>query len=83
MFTWAGVILQLLKLLNWMIEKGQQEKWMNEGEQRQIARASAEVVTKQEFARETLKDIQRLSDAGVDELLRTLAGSSKAGGSGG
>lgn len=77
--SWVAIILQLLKLVNWMISKAEQEKWMNEGERRQIARASVEVLRKQEFARDTLKDIERLSDDDVDGLLRDFGRSPEAG----
>lgn len=81
MTTWAGIILAALRLVQWLIEQGERHKWLNEGEQRQIARATAETLKKQEFANETLKHVSGLSDAGVDELLRTLEGPPEAGGS--
>ena len=74
MMTWAQIILSTLRLIEWLIEMGQKHKWIQEGESRAIARGLAEVVRKQEYARETLKSIERLSDAELDDLLRTLAG---------
>ena len=72
MMTWASIILKVLSLVQWMIEEGQRRKWIAEGEKLQIARASAEVLRKQEFANAAIKHISGLSDSGVDELLRSL-----------
>lgn len=74
MITWAQIILAILRLVNWMIGEAEKHKWMDEGEKRQIAKATAEVLKKQEFARETLKEIEHLSDSAVDDLLHELAG---------
>lgn len=72
MFTWGQIILSVLRLLEWLIEEAQKHKWMNEGEKRAIARATAVVVYKQEFANETLKTLAALSDTDLDSLLRDL-----------
>ena len=81
MFTWAQIILKVLSLLEWLIEQGQRKKWINEGEQRQIAKSTAKVLEKQEFARETLKEITALTDPQLDDLLRTLEGPTETGSS--
>ena len=81
MFTWAQIILKVLSLLEWLIEQGQQHKWINEGERRQIAKSTAKVLEKQEFARETLKEVTALSDDKLDALLRTLEGHPEPGSS--
>jgi hypothetical protein len=72
MFTWGAIILKVLTLLEWLIEQGQKKKWITEGEARQIAKQQAEVTRKTRYARETLRDIERLSDAELDEQLRSL-----------
>jgi len=74
MFSWVGLILQVLKLVNWLIEEGQKHKWINEGELRQIAKAQAEQIRKNEYAKKTLAESERLSDAELDASLRDLAG---------
>lgn len=72
MITWAKIILAVLRLLEWLIEEAQKHRWINEGEKRAIARATAEVLRKQEFANETLKEITALPNADLDDLLRSL-----------
>lgn len=72
MITWGAIILKLLTLLTWLIEQGQRLQWITEGEQRQIAKSQAEMIRKTEYASETLRDIERLTDAQLDDLLRTF-----------
>lgn len=73
MFTWAEIILLVLKFLNWAIQYGQEQKWIAEGEARAIARGLAEVTRKQEYAKNELAKIERLSDEQLDDLLRGLS----------
>lgn len=73
MFTWAEIILAVLKIVQWLIQYGQEQKWIAEGERRAIAAATAEVLRKQEFANATLKDITGLDDDQLDNLLLDLA----------
>lgn len=70
--TWASIILTVLRLVEWMVRIGNENKWIKIGEDRAIARSSAEVLRKTEFANETLAEITKLDDAGVDDLLRKL-----------
>lgn len=74
MFTWAKVILAALRLIEWIIGEAQKHAWINEGEDRQIAKAMAELIRKQTYAKETLASIERLSDEQLDNLLHDLAG---------
>lgn len=72
MFTWAGIILAALNLVQWMIEKGERSGWIREGEQRQIAAASVKVLEKQEYARETLAAVRGFTDEQLDAGLRDI-----------
>jgi hypothetical protein len=72
--SWGSAILTILRILEWMIEKGQERRWIAEGEERAIARGTAEVLRKQRYAQETIKSISSLPDDAVDTLLRELEG---------
>lgn len=77
--TWASIILKILELVQWMIAEGERRRWIAEGEAKQIARASAEVIRKQEFGRAALRHVSGLPDADVDDLLRSLEPPAESG----
>ena len=72
MLTWGQIILYALKLISWLIQKGQEMKWIAEGEQRQIAKGLIEVARKHEVAKGILDEIAAVPDAQLDDILRGL-----------
>lgn len=71
-WTWAQIILAVLKFLNWAIQYGQEQKWIAEGEARAVAKALAEITRKADYAKATLASVERLTDEQLDNVLRDL-----------
>ena len=69
---WVGVILAVLKLANALMTYGQQQKWIAEGRDEEIARASAEILRKTNYGKAALDKFTGMSDAAVDDFLRGL-----------
>lgn len=70
--SWISLILAVLQLANKLMEYGQQQKWIGEGEARQIAKASAEILRKTNYAKAALEDVTNKSDSDIDDFLRRL-----------
>lgn len=72
MLTYAGIILAVLKLIQTFVQYGQENKWISEGEDKAIAKASAEILRKSQYAKQALEEFAAKSDAAVDDFLREL-----------
>jgi hypothetical protein len=70
--TWASIILALLKLANFFWEFGQQQRWIAQGRDEEIARATAEILRKTNYAKQALDEFAGKSDADIDDFLRSL-----------
>lgn len=70
--SWVSLILGLLQLANRLLQWGQEQKWINEGEAKAIAKASAEILRKTEYAKQALEEAAAMSDADLDKWLRDL-----------
>ncbi len=70
--SWISLILALLQLANKLMDWGQQQKWIGEGEAIQIAKASAEIMRKSNYAKKALEEFAAKSDSDVDDFLRGL-----------
>jgi hypothetical protein len=70
--SWGSIILSVLRIVEWLIETGQQHKWIREGEERQIAAASVKVLEKQEYAREMLASVRGFTDEQLTDGLRDI-----------
>lgn len=77
--SWVSLIVALLQLANRLIEYGQQQKWIREGEEKQIAKATAEILRKSDYAKRALEEFNSMSDTDVDDFLRGLGGSGDNG----
>jgi hypothetical protein len=71
---WGKIILLGLELLNRLFGYFQEQKWIQEGEDRAIARASAEIMRKSNYAKQALEEFASKPDAAVDDFLRGLGG---------
>ena len=69
---WVGVILAVLKLVNFLMEYGQQRKWIAVGRDEEIARSMAEILRKTDYAKTALQEATGLSDAAANDFLRGL-----------
>jgi hypothetical protein len=70
--SYAGLILALISLVNSLFAWAHERKWIAEGEARQIAKASAEILRKTTYAKATADEIADLSDSQLDDLLQWL-----------
>lgn len=78
--SWVSLILAVLQLANKLMEYGQQQKWIGEGEDRVIAASTAEILRKTNYAKASLEEFAGKSDSDVDDFLRGLGGDSKPSG---
>ncbi len=69
---WLNLILMILQLVNRLMEYGQEQKWIGEGEDRQIAKALAEQLRKTNYAKQALQEARLMSDAELAQRLRDL-----------
>lgn len=77
---WVALILAGLKFVSFLMEYGQQRKWIAVGREEEIARATAEILRKTNYAKAALAEFEGKPDSDVDEFLRGLGGDSKPGG---
>lgn len=68
----AGVALALMKLVNSLFALVHDRELIAEGMARQIAKESAEILRKTNYAKATADEIADLSDAQLNDLLRWL-----------
>ena len=69
---WVALILAILKLANKLVEYGQEQHWIAEGRDEEIARATAEILRKTNYAKAALEEFAGKSDSDVDDFLRGL-----------
>ena len=72
MFTWAGIILAVLKLINTIMGTLNQDKWMQAGADAEIAKISASILARTEAGKKMMEKVNAMSDADVDAGLRDL-----------
>jgi kynureninase len=69
---WANIALALLKLVNAIMGAVNREKWIQAGMDAEIAKASAAVLAKTEYAKKLREKIDAMDDATIDAALRDL-----------
>ena len=72
MFTWAGLILAALKIVYAIMGAVQQDKWMQAGEDAEIAKISAAILQRTAAGKKMMEKVNAMSDADVDAGLRGL-----------
>lgn len=72
MMTWASIILGLLKLANLILGAINRDKWIKAGEDAEIAKASAALLAKTEYARKVRERVNAMDDNALDRALRDL-----------
>lgn len=77
--SWVSLVVGLIQLASRLFGYFQEQKWINEGEAKAVAKASAEILRKTEYAKHALEEFESKSDADVDDFLRRLGGDSGDG----
>jgi hypothetical protein len=72
MFTWADIVLLGLKIINIIMGDIDENKWMQAGEDAEIAKISAAILGKTTAGKAMLEKVNAMSDAEVDAGLRGL-----------
>ncbi len=72
MIAWGQIILLVLQLLDRMVAYGQQQKWINQGKDAEIAKAAVEVLRKTEYAKKAVDEFSDAKPSAVDDFLRDL-----------
>lgn len=72
MFTWAEIILLLLRIVNALMGEAEKNKWMKAGADAEIAKVSAAILAKTATGKAILEKVNALSDADVDAGFRGL-----------
>ncbi len=71
---WGQIILLVLQLLDRMVAYGQQQKWINQGKDEEIAKQAVEVLRKTDYAKRAMEEAAAMSTDTVDKRLRDLEG---------
>ncbi len=71
--SYLGLILAFMKLANNLFTWVHERELIDEGGARQVAKESAEILRKTNYAKATAEEIADLSDAQLDDLVRWLA----------
>lgn len=72
MLGWAKIALLLLQVVDKIVTYLQEQKFIDQGIQQEIARTSASIQSKMEKKREIEKAVEKLDESVVDQQLRDL-----------
>jgi hypothetical protein len=72
MFTWAEIVLLILKIVNAIMGEIGNQRQFQAGEDAEIAKISASILAKTAAGKAILEKVNALSDADVDAQLRGL-----------
>lgn len=72
MFTWIGLALQLLKLVNSIMLWAKERELISEGYDKAIAEQTQLILVKTEAGKRIMEKVNAMSDAEVDAGLRGL-----------
>lgn len=70
--TWASIALLLLQIANKIVSYLQEQKLMDAGKDAEIARVSAAILAKTEFAKKTREKVGDMLGTDLDVLLDQL-----------
>jgi len=70
--SWIALISTILSIVRWLIETGQKNQWIAEGEDREIAKNLAATMELTRAGKIILENLTQLSDSELDEFLRSL-----------
>lgn len=66
------IILVILKVIDSLLNTYRKNKWIKSGEDAEIAKTSASILAKTEYAKNVREKIAGLDEPAVDKLLRDL-----------
>jgi hypothetical protein len=72
MFDVIGLALAVLKFVNWLMDTIGREKLKRDGRDEEIARTTAAILAKTEYAKDVRAKIAAMDDQAVDAALRDL-----------
>lgn len=70
---WGQIVLVLLQVAKLILDHANNNKLIEAGADREIAKSSAAILAKTKFAKETMEKINALPRDSVDDLLSRLA----------
>jgi hypothetical protein len=71
-FSWVEIILLVLKIVDAVMGRVNQDQWIKAGADAEIAKISASILQKTSAGKKIMERINALSDADVDAELRGL-----------
>ena len=72
MFTWAEIILLILRIVDAIMGRVNQDQWIKAGADAEIAKISASILAKTAAGKAMMEKVNAMSDAEVDAGLRGL-----------
>ncbi len=69
---WVKLILLVLSVVDKLIDHAREQKWIKQGQDEEIARASAALLAKTEYAKNVRDKIASMDYVAVDNALRDL-----------
>jgi len=72
MFSWVSLALAIIKLANVILTKARENELISQGEDKEIAKQTAAILTQSKFAKDTMQQISSLSEQQVDDVLKEL-----------
>lgn len=72
MFTWAEIILLILKIADAIMGRVNQDQWIEAGSDAEIAKISAAILLKTAAGKAMMEKVNAMSDTDVDAGLRGL-----------
>ena len=72
MFSWAEIVLLILKIADAIMGQVNQDKWIKAGSDAEIARISAAILKKTAAGKAIMEKVDAMSDPDVDAALRGL-----------
>ena len=72
MFDWIKIALLLLDIVDKLVNWAREQNLINQGRDQEIARATAAILAKTEYAKNVRAKIASMDDKAVDDALRDL-----------
>lgn len=70
--TWVNLLLLFLRIVDSILTTQKEKGLISQGQDEEIARSTAAILKKTEFAKDALRKITALPEPDVDRLLRDL-----------
>jgi hypothetical protein len=72
MIDWVKIILGLISLAENIFEWAKKQEYIQQGRDEEIARASAAILAKTEYAKNVRTKLEAMDDRGIDDVLAKL-----------